>query len=138
MKILVCGGREYADKDFLYNYLDGFRQTWEWGEVKLTHLIHGDARGADHLAHGWAVLHGVQPVRVPALWDLFGPKAGAIRNARMLALLDLERDFVIAFAGGAGTAHMMSIARKAKARVIDTTEKGRTNECIRNDNEGSG
>jgi hypothetical protein len=137
VKILVCGGREYADKDFLYNYLDGFRQTWEWGEVKLTHLIHGDARGADALAHGWAVQTGIQPVKCPAMWLLYGPKAGAIRNARMLALLDLERDFVIAFQGGAGTAHMMSIARKARVRVIDTNQ-GARNERIRNDHEGSG
>jgi hypothetical protein len=118
MKILVCGGREYADKEFLYEYLDKFLEVWQWGEVKVTHVIHGDARGADHLAHGWAVTRGVQPVRVPALWDLHGPKAGAMRNAAMLALLDVEKDQVIAFPGGAGTAHMVKLAVKAKVKVV--------------------
>jgi hypothetical protein len=117
MKFLVCGGREYGDDVFLFTYLDEVRKRLETDKVKLTHVIHGDARGADRLAQAWAVTRAVQPVRVPALWEMLGPKAGAFRNANMLALLD-QNDFVIAFPGGAGTAHMVSIAMRAKVTVI--------------------
>jgi hypothetical protein len=117
MKILVCGGREYADKEFLYGFLDNLPLGLKVGDVPpvLTHLIHGDARGADHLAHGWAVMRGVQPVRVPALWDLYGLKAGVMRNISMLAL---NPDVVVAFPGGRGTAHMVHIAQRKGVRVI--------------------
>lgn len=115
MKILVTGGREYADKEFLYKFLDGLLVD---EENMITHVIHGDARGADRLAHGWAVLKGIQPVRCPALWDVDGvyiSRAGLIRNENMLML---NPDCVVAFPGGRGTAHMVRIAKLAGIPVI--------------------
>jgi hypothetical protein len=115
VKLLVCGGRDYDDKEFLFEFLDSV--SFDIGDTprKITHLIHGNARGADAFAHGWAVTRGVQPVMVPALWDLHGPSAGAMRNIAMLAL---GPDLVVAFPGGKGTAHMVRIAERAQVKVI--------------------
>lgn len=115
MKILVCGGREYANQQFLYDFLDGVRFDEHAAGRRVSVLIHGDARGADKLAHGWAITHGIQPVRCPALWDIHGPKAGAIRNR---AMLELSPDLVIGFPGGKGTAHMVGLAKAAQVRII--------------------
>ena len=42
MKVLVCGGRDYADRDHLNNTLDYLHQ-----QHNFTLLIQGAARGAD-------------------------------------------------------------------------------------------
>jgi hypothetical protein len=127
VKLLVTGGRGYDDKLFLYNYLDEFllAQRNEGKEVQF--LIHGDARGADLLAHGWAVVRSIQPVRVPALWTAYGQRAGRIRNANMLALCP---DFLIAFPGGHGTAHMVSIAKRANVPMLIVKQEGQQHERI--------
>jgi UDP-N-acetylmuramoylalanine-D-glutamate ligase len=52
----------------------------------------------------------------PAKWDLHGKSAGPIRNQQML---DTGVDLVIAFPGGKGTAHMVSIAKKAGVKVVE-------------------
>jgi ABC-type hemin transport system substrate-binding protein len=117
MKLLVCGGREYADKEHLHEFLTDLILN-EMREGKLHGqpiLIHGDARGADRLAHGYGVENSMNVVRVPALWDVHGNKAGALRN---FAMLELKPDIVVAFPGGAGTAHMVRIAKQAGVRVI--------------------
>jgi hypothetical protein len=117
MKILVCGGREYGDKEHLHFFLDDVLST---EEEKITHVIHGNARGADKLAHGWAVQHGIQPVACDAIWTVGGvynPRAGLIRNQ---AMLDLKPDLVVAFPGERGTAHMVRIAKTKKIRVMES------------------
>jgi hypothetical protein len=116
MKILVCGGREFADKEFLYFFLDDLLAA---EEKPVTHVIHGNARGADKLAHGWAVLNGIQPVACDAIWTvggIYNPQAGLVRNQRML---DLNPDLVVAFPGERGTAHMVRIAKAKKVRVME-------------------
>lgn len=118
MKILVCGGREYGDKEALYSFLDSLLREQQDLHDPITHLIHGDARGADSLAQGWAVRNGVQPVRCPALWEGpngYNPRAGLIRNQ---AMLDLNPDVVIAFPGGRGTEHMKNLARTKGVKLI--------------------
>lgn len=74
-------------------------------------LIHGAARGADALAWEWARFMDVPAIACPADWRAHGRAAGPIRNAKMLA--EHKPDAVIAFPGGAGTAHMVKIAREA-------------------------
>lgn len=78
-RILVCGGRDYTDRDRLFTELDAIAAKHE----KLT-VIHGHARGADSLADEWArsrrhAIHGFR-----ANWEKDGRAAGPIRNQRML------------------------------------------------------
>src|SRR6266403_304742 len=95
MRVLVCGGRDYEDRDAVYAELDALAKEHGW----LT-IIEGGAMGADRLAQDWARdrYHGT--VKVVADWKVYGKAAGPIRNAKML-----ERgkpDLVLAFPGGNG------------------------------------
>lgn len=108
--ILVCGGRDYADRAFLCQYLDELR-----AERPIKQLIHGAARGADSLAAQWAKSRGVPTRAFPADWNRYGKSAGFRRNERMLQ--EGRPDLVIAFPGGAGAAHMVKVAAKANTPV---------------------
>lgn len=107
-RILVCGGRDFADYDFLADALD-----WYAPDV----VIHGAAKGADSLAHRWAQNRCVTVESYPADWRKNGKAAGPIRNVRMLA--EGRPDVVLAFPGGNGTAHMCKIARAKGVQVIE-------------------
>ena len=112
MKVLVCGGRNFDDVEFLDETLDAYHE-----QFVFTKLIHGGADGADTLAGDWAHSRGVQKKVYRANWGKHGRAAGPIRNQQML---DEEHpDLVIAFEGGNGTAHMVSIAKKAGVKVIE-------------------
>ena len=113
MRLLVCGGRDYADRQFVYDVLDAFSL-----ETKVSTLVAGGARGADSLAADWAESRGVSTEIYPAEWDLHGRDAGRIRNHKMLKS---GVDAVIFFPGGRGTQHMVNIAKIRGVRVIDAT-----------------
>lgn len=110
MTVLVCGGRDYKDRERLYRLLD-------FNRAKIALIVHGGAAGADMMAGGWACAREVPCLRVPARWSKFGKKAGFIRNEAMLSLG--HPDLVVAFPGGAGTAMMVRLAKQSGIRVID-------------------
>lgn len=109
MRILVCGGRDFND----WGYLDAVLSFYV---PPNSTIVHGDAKGADRLANRWALYYDQSVEAYPADWDKHKKAAGAIRNKEML---DTGIDLVIAFPGGKGTAHMVSIAKKAGVRVIE-------------------
>lgn len=92
MRVVVTGGRDYADSATVYATLDA---------IKPTIIAQGDAAGADGLARAWANERGVPCVGYPADWSR-GRKAGPLRNAMMLR--NFQPDLVVAFPGGTGTA----------------------------------
>jgi hypothetical protein len=109
MRILVCGGREFADRERLKTVLDSL------GPVSC--VIHGSARGADALAHEWAFDRGVLVTPFPADWRRHGRGAGPIRNGLMLS--EGKPDLVVAFPGGKGTADMVRRAQRAGLPVME-------------------
>lgn len=113
MKVLVCGGRDFTNAEFLNKTLDGLHAIYHF-----TELIHGAARGADTLAGSWAWTNGIIPRPFPADWAL-GKGAGPIRNQVML---DDKPDLVVAFpTGGPGTQDMINRAKKAEVKVLEFT-----------------
>ena len=108
MRILVCGGRDFADKAAITNYL--FRLD---DERKITSIIHGGATGADTLAGKTAQLLQVPCTVYRANWKRDGKAAGPIRNQRMLD--EGKPDLVVAFPGGRGTADMI---RRAETQGV--------------------
>lgn len=111
MTVLVCGGRDFDDKDGLFDALSVLHH-----DQKITRLVHGAARGADSFGATWALFNGVFSAGYPAQWDKHGKKAGVLRNQEML---DSETiDFVVACPGGKGTADMVRRATKAGIPVI--------------------
>lgn len=113
MKVLVCGGRFFDDRDMAFFTLDRMAADAEL-------IVHGGARGADTLAQEWADDRGVCCMVYPADWKKYGPSAGPRRNQLML---DAEKpDLVIAFPGGVGTKDMVTKARAADVRVYQIHE----------------
>lgn len=120
MRVLVCGGRDYQDRDAVFRALDELADADEdhmLGKVTLT-VIHGACRsGADLWADEWAVVHWHPQEAFPADWNAHGRAAGPIRNSKMLA--EGKPDLVLAFPGGKGTADMI---RKARAADVEVRE----------------
>jgi len=111
IRLLVTGGRDYHNKDELYNALDRIASK-HYIEV----LIHGAARGADTLAGRWAQERGIEVIAVPANWTQYGRQAGPIRNLDMLN--NHCPNLVVAFSGGKGTKNMIDISKKAGIKVV--------------------
>jgi YspA, cpYpsA-related SLOG family len=117
MRVLICGGRNFADKMFLKKTLDAIH-----AETPITCIIHGSnkktgSKGADRLAMYWAGLTGVKKESYEADWDLHGRKAGPIRNTEMLE--KSYPDLGVAFQGGPGTADMVKKMKAANVKVIE-------------------
>lgn len=86
-KILVCGDRNWTDKEKIRRVLSEYS-----GDVLI---INGGCRGADTLAREVAIELGMEVKTYYAEWDKYGRVAGPIRNQLML---DQEKpNLVIAF-----------------------------------------
>lgn len=123
MRILVCGGRDFRDRQLLVDTLNQIVKPND-------QIIHGGAKGADALAHAytnyWSRFHFedaqlATPEVYPAQWNLYGKRAGPIRNQQML---DTGIDLVVAFPGGRGTYDMARRAKKAGVEVISVSPEG--------------
>src|SRR3954454_19716065 len=110
-RVLVCGGKDFYDRDGLYAALDGLH-----ADHRFTVVIAGGSRGADTMAYDWAVWRGIRTKVYKAQWERYGAAAGPLRNQRMLD--DGHPDLVMAFPGGKGTAGMIALARQAGVKVI--------------------
>lgn len=118
MYVIVCGGRNYNNREKLYSKLD---------DANIEFLIVGGAKGADTLAEEWAQSRGVVFARYTADWNKHGKAAGFIRNREMLAGLKAVKTFankkaVFAFPGGKGTANMVKLTRAAGIFVKEFSE----------------
>lgn len=116
MRILVCGGRDFNDYEFLEKTLDGLK---EWAEEDITEIIHGGATGVDTKAGEYAASRGIGLRIFKANWKVQGRAAGPIRNKQMLD--EGQPDLVIAFPGGKGTANMI---KQTQERGIDVRTVG--------------
>ena len=120
-RVLVCGGRDFADRPLLFKTLTDLLLTHvlDGREPEAFRIIHGGARrGADSLAGAWATLQQVRADVYRADWKKHGKSAGLRRNQKMLD--DGEPDLVVAFLGG-GTEDMVRRATDAGVRVLRIT-----------------
>jgi hypothetical protein len=113
MRVLVCGGGHYDDWTFIVNVLDSVH-----ARQPVTLLIEGGATGADSLARRWAIARGIEVATFRANWDRYEDRAVPIRNSQMLR--EGRPELVVAFKGGRGTAHMVTIAAAALVPVLKT------------------
>lgn len=123
MRVIVCGGRDFCDQEWLFDALDRIHARRpitflrQGGQVKRhpddAHLPAQKQRriGADYFAKRWAMSRMVNHDEVKAEWDRFGAAAGPIRNGMMLRENDI--DAIIDFPGGDGTADMVKKAAAA-------------------------
>lgn len=139
MRLLVCGDRNWTDRNYLYNIL-GYYRSVSLREGSPLEIIEGEAIGADEMAGDWAqeqdvpiitrnpwieirpnklcskAVNNGQQRGFPALWNEYGRSAGPIRNGEMLKVG--KPDKVIAFhndiTNSHGTKHMVDLASRAK------------------------
>jgi hypothetical protein len=121
LRLLVCGSREWTDRELLAATVDQAIAEHGQGRPGVV-LIEGDARGADRLAGRLARARGWQLEVYPADWQRHGRSAGMRRNARMLR--EGRPELVLAFtddlAASRGTADMVRRARAARLPVMVT------------------
>lgn len=139
MKALICGGRNFHRGDRVNEVLDALH-----AERPISCVITGAAPGADLCGEDWARARSIPYRGYPARWKehadgwcacgplVHGPRArrgelpancpaaGPRRNAWMLECEHRPGKLialVVAFPGGAGTAGMVELARKAGIAV---------------------
>ena len=106
-RVLVSGWRNLMNQALVWYELDKVHHL-----RRITTIIHGGARGADAIAHGWAVTNNILTSMYPALWKDYGKAAGPIRNQQMLD--EARPDLVVAFLSpkSVGTLDMLASAKK--------------------------
>jgi hypothetical protein len=110
MNVLVCGGRDYQDWEFLCSCLDKLHKKHG---VEL--IIEGGANGADSHAATWADKNLIPRMTFHANWANLGNRAGPVRNENMIKFG--KPDCVVAFKGGKGTSGMIKLARNAGLKI---------------------
>ena len=103
MRLLITGGRDFADREMMWRVLDNLHQ-----QHGFTLLIHGDALGADRMSGEWATERGVEILVCPADWKTHGRAAGSIRNRYMLTK---SPETVVAFPAGGGRPTLWALLR---------------------------
>jgi hypothetical protein len=116
MRILVCGGRDFLDRVYLFSVLDKCLT-----ENRNIEIISGMARGADMFAYEWAKENHVKCHEFPADWDRYKKAAGPIRNQQMID--EGYPDLGIAFKGTSGTADMVRRLHNHNIPVLDLRKK---------------
>lgn len=111
MRLLVCGGRSYKDKEMVFRVLDACH-----AKRPVALLIHGDCpTGADRFADDWAKARSVKIKSFPADWEKMGRAAGPVRNKQMRD--EGRPDGAVAFPGGVGTAGMVKLLNEHLIKV---------------------
>lgn len=114
-RVLICGGRDYADRATFTRTLDRLFEARGWTTppdemgnwLPTVTIIHGACpTGADAMADEYAVVNWCQIEEYPADWSTF-------------AIAEGHPDICIAFPGGRGTADMVRRCRKAGIEVVE-------------------
>lgn len=127
MRVLVCGSRDWDDKEAVWTALDGLAANFSCHKMDERRfvVIAGGAKGADSWAEAWVPTGTCACACPPELethkpdWDAFGKAAGPIRNQKMLD--EGAPDVVLAFTdnlgASRGTKDMVVRAHKAGVPV---------------------
>lgn len=118
MKLAVVGSRGFSSRSMVENYLI---QRLTYGGVHA--IVSGGAVGPDTWAQELATRNDVPFILYPARWDLYGKRAGAVRNDMIVK----AADEVVAFWDGKspGTRITIEMALKQKKKLtVIFPEKG--------------
>lgn len=107
MKTIIAGSRTITDLSLLEDVIkeSGFN---------ITEVVCGGARGVDELGRKWA--ENKVPVKLfAANWNVFGKRAGYIRNVEMA---DYAEALILLWDGRSkGSKHMLDIADKKGLKI---------------------
>lgn len=113
-RVIVCGGRNFGDKNLCFEMLNLYL-----GKYKNPEIVSGNTKGADSFGEEYAKEHGLKVTVFKPNWKQYGRAAGPIRNREMLLYALEESAVIIAFWDGQskGTMNMIDQARKAGAII---------------------
>lgn len=114
LRIAIVGSRSFASPDVVRRYVASLPA----GAV----VVSGGARGVDSIAEEAARARGLAVQVFPADWDGLGPKAGPIRNAKIVK----HADRLVAFWNGRsrGTLSGVLLAQRASLPIELYDESG--------------
>lgn len=119
-RILVTGSRNWRSVEMVEDVLRDAVRTLDVHPRDVV-LVHGDAKGLDHIASKAASRMGMRLEPHPAQWGRDGRAAGNYRNSRMVAL---GADIALVFptSSSSGTWDCYHKARKAGISTVVVRE----------------
>ena len=101
-RIIIAGTRTFSDYEFLRKVMSQTFGSLSMQEIQEMKIVSGGCQGADMI------------VRFPANWNLYGKKAGPIRNKEMAKYASEAYGILMAFWDGKsrGTKNMIDTAKK--------------------------
>lgn len=113
MKLAIIGSRSFNDYDFLKQTVSEFLKH---NFLTCTHIVSGGAKGADTLAHQFALEHELEMIVFKPNWKLYGKRGGVIRNTDIVE----NADIIIAFWDGisTGTKNALDKATALNKRTV--------------------
>lgn len=119
MKLGIIGSRSFDDYEKLsssiHTYFFGV-DACEAERYSFDEIISGGASGADKLGARFAKEHNIKLTEFIPDWDLYGKRAGFIRNEDIVK----NSDVILCFWDGIskGAANSLSIAKRLKKTTI--------------------
>lgn len=110
MKLAIIGGRSFSDYNLVKSTIT------QYFHQNITEIISGGAIGADRLGAKYAKENNIKLTEFIPNWDLYGKRAGFIRNEDIVK----NSDTVLAFwdSESKGTANSLSTAKRLKKTTI--------------------
>ena len=110
MLTIIAGSRNARERDVIYGI-----ESCPWSD-QITKVISGTAWGADKWGESYAERKGLEVLKFPAEWDIYGMSAGPRRNKEMAE----NSDSLIAIWDGysRGTSTMLNYANKYNLRTF--------------------
>ena len=111
-RVIIAGSRSFNNTEIFNNAITDKLSNIPKKELEI---VSGHARGADMMGEQYAKKHDIKCAVFPAKWDLYGKRAGMLRNEEMAKYAaESERGMLIAFptAESKGTRNMIKLANQ--------------------------
>jgi hypothetical protein len=111
-RLIIAGGRDFVNQNLAFEKIDYLIGDNDKSQIVI---VCGMARGADTLGLHYAEHNDLEILKFHAKWDVYGKRAGYMRNEEMAK----NADGLLAFWDGSsrGTMHMINLARQYKLQV---------------------
>jgi hypothetical protein len=112
MKTIIAGCRNFHDLNILYDAI-------EYSKFIITEVVSGGAKGVDELGEIYAQTNNIPLKIINAQWNLYGKRAGMIRN---VAMADESEALIVLWdyqSKGTGGMIKAATARNLKVFVCD-------------------
>lgn len=136
VRIAIVGSREFNNYEYLkFELLKHINKRLDstvitgmpYQRVDLdVEIVSGGAKGADTLAEKFADEFGISKVIFKPDWDLYGKRAGFVRNAKIVDNCDVL--FAFQINKSKGTQHSIDLAKEKSKEVYVFKVEGENND----------